>query len=132
MEDAPITSAFGVPRRNGRHNGVDLGVPNGTELYAAKDGVVIQSVNRYKKGDPTAPANGNFVRINYDDGTQGVYLHMQLQKKEVVNVDDRVSAGDLIGYSNDTGHSDGPHLHYTHYNRSGQAEDPTLVHAQCE
>ena len=77
------------------------------------------------------PANGNFVRINYDDGTQGVYLHMQ-HRERVVFADDRVGAGDLIGYSNDTGRSEGPHLHYTHYNRSGQAEDPTLIHAQCE
>ena len=42
-----------------------------------------------------------------------------------------VNAGEKIGSSDDTGHSDGPHLHYTQYDTSGNPMDPVKVHARC-
>lgn len=135
--DARISSGFGYrkdPITGARrlHNGFDIAVGTGTPLYAARAG----RVNRVHKGIPVGKHggvdNGNYVRINYHDGTQGVYLHM----KDVRAAKDQfVSAGQFIGTSNDTGRSDGAHLHYTIYDgqgRSKKALDPTKAHSQCQ
>ncbi len=135
--DASISSAFGYRRDpitgdRKLHNGFDIAVATGTPLLAARAG----TVNRVYKGIPVGQHggvdNGNYVRLNYVDGTQGVYLHMKDVK---VARDQFVSAGQLIGTSNDTGRSDGPHLHYTIYDgqgRSKNALDPTKAHNQCQ
>ena len=72
--------------------------------------------------------NGNFVRISYDDGTEGVYLHLL---SVYVGTGDGVAAGEQIGTSNDTGDSQGPHLHYTQYDDEDSAVDPTAEHDAC-
>ena len=68
--------------------------------------------------------------MNYDDGSQGRYLHL---RDVTVEVGWSVAAGGVIGHSNDTGGTTGPHLHYDHHNdRARQdAEDPTAVHGGC-
>lgn len=98
-------------------------------MYAAKEGVVQDVVDGYAVGDRST-LNGNYVRVHYDDGTVGVYLHL---KSAAVREGDSVDAGDLLGESNDTGRSSGPHLHYTQFDdlsRSG-TQDPALVHSNC-
>src|SRR5690606_24344871 len=52
---------------------VDIAMPVGTPIVAARGGVVIRTENS-QSGRGTNPA-GNFVRIMHDDGTMGVYLH---------------------------------------------------------
>lgn len=135
--DARISSAFGYrrdPITGGRelHNGFDVAVETGTPLYAARGGRVDEALSGIPVGQFGGRPNGNYVRINYYDGTQGVYLHM----KDVEAIKDQfVSAGQFIGTSNDTGRSAGPHLHYTIYDgqgRSKKALDPTQVHGQCQ
>ena len=127
--NAMITGAYGEQRGSKTHSGIDLGVVSGTDVHAAKEGVVEEVVKKYAEGDRSTP-NGNFVRIQYDDGTVGFYLHL---KSAVVNVGDSVDAGDLIGQSNDTGRSFGPHLHYTQYvdGTRKSTKNPMLVHSAC-
>lgn len=129
MPNAYISSPYGVPRGNRIHNGVDIAVPTGTPVYAAKDGVVSEVVGIYPEGDRST-LNGNFVRINYDDGTAGAYLHLQ---KTTVKEGWSVDAGDKIGTSNDTGSGFGPHLHYTQYTDGDGPDtvDPTVEHSAC-
>ncbi len=101
------------------HNGysryaVDFAVPIGTPIYAARGGVVVATKASGSKG---ALRRGygryaNYIVIEHSDGTLGKYYH--LKKGGVhVQVGARVKAGELIGYSGNTGYSSGPHLHFS-------------------
>ena len=88
---------------------VDIAMPVGTPIVAARGGVVIRTENS-QSGRGTNPA-GNFVRIMHDDGTMGVYLHLK-QGSVQVREGQRVRTGDLLAKSGNTGNSTGPHLHF--------------------
>jgi septal ring factor EnvC (AmiA/AmiB activator) len=83
------------------HNGIDYGIPNGTELYSAINGKVTEVAN-----DTTG--YGKYVKIENDQAGV-IYGHLQSFK---VKVGDVVKAGQLIGLSNNSGNSTGPHLHF--------------------
>ena len=114
----------------GSDGGIDIAVPTGTEVYAAKDGIVVDTKDGLPEGDRTT-TRGNFVKINYDDGSLGRYLHLLTV---VVEPGYHVSAGDLIGTSNATGSTvRGVHLHYDlHKDRNRrEPEDPAIAHGSC-
>lgn len=91
---------------------VDFAMPMNTPIYAARDGVVI-ALEESKASSPTGSANdNNYVRIRHSDGTYATYDHLA-QNSVPVNVGDAVTAGTtLIGKSNNSGASFGPHLHF--------------------
>lgn len=101
-----VTSPFG-PRNTGiagastYHEGVDLGAPEGTPIYASRTGVVTAATYGSKAG--------YYVSINHGDGYSSIYMHMT---RYVVSAGQAVSAGQLIGYVGSTGVSSGPHLHF--------------------
>lgn len=84
------------------HNGIDLGAPSGTPIYATRSGTVTRAA--YQEGGA-----GNYVSISHGDGFGSIYMHMT---RYVVSVGQQVSAGQLIGYVGSTGVSNGPHLHF--------------------
>lgn len=86
-------------------NGIDLGAPRGTPIYAAADGVVILSRNNggWNGG------YGNYVVITHANGTQTLYAHMT---HSIVSLGQMVARGQLIGYVGATGEATGPHLHF--------------------
>lgn len=86
------------------HNAVDYGMPVGSPLYSAADGVVITS-----KGSGWNGGYGGLVTIKHPNGTQTWYGHMS---STAVSVGQKVTQGQLIGYSGNTGESTGPHLHF--------------------
>lgn len=96
--------------KSGFHNGIDLGAPLGTPIYASEAGVVLAAANQdlyCRKG-----AYGKFVVIKHSMGLTTLYAHMSMinTKKGAT-----VKKGDLIGYVGTTGLATGPHLHYTLY-----------------
>lgn len=110
--DYPTTFGFGATSNNEDikkkfaewgivgHNGIDYGLPEGTDVAAAADGKVIQS------GE-----NGDFgisVTIQHSWG-QSLYAHL---KEAKVSQDQEVKAGDSIGLSGQTGATFGEHLHF--------------------
>lgn len=101
----------------GRH-AVDVAMPIGTPIVAARGGVVVSLENRQsgRAGNPS----GNFVRILHDDGTMGVYLHLQ-QGSVRVREGQRVTQGQPIARSGNTGNSTGPHLHFVIQRNVGMA-----------
>ncbi len=88
---------------------VDIAMPEGTPIVAARGGVVVKTENQ-QSGRGNNPS-GNFVRILHDDGTMGVYLHL-MKGSVLVEEGQRVTAGKLIARSGNTGNSTGPHLHF--------------------
>jgi murein DD-endopeptidase MepM/ murein hydrolase activator NlpD len=112
-----ITQAYGgrLTSHNNRENlyAVDFAMPRGTTIVAARAGVVIDSTLRHQEGgyDVRYLDKANTVAIAHDDGTVAEYAHLS-QGTEIVRVGQRVSAGEIIGYSGNTGYSSGPHLHF--------------------
>jgi murein DD-endopeptidase MepM/ murein hydrolase activator NlpD len=109
--NGPVTSGFGY--RWGRlHAGVDIALPIGTPLRAAAAGRVIIAgwVSGY----------GNYTCIQHGGALSTCYGH---QDRLGTSVGASVQQGQVMGYSGNTGHSTGPHLHFeTRIN--GQPTDP--------
>ena len=103
--NAPISQTFAehVAHGNPRYfGGIDWAVPTGTPIRAAADGKVIKA-----SADNTG--YGNHIRVQHADGYMTLYGHLQ---DYAVGVGAIVKAGDVIGRSNNTGNSTGPHLHF--------------------
>ena len=92
---------------------VDIAMPVDTPVHAARSGVVIEVNNDFFKNGLTQAykSRANSVRILHEDGSMAIYAHLALEKAEVYP-GMQVSAGQLIGYSGNTGYSTGPHLHF--------------------
>jgi len=105
-------------RGNHAHNGVDISLRVGEDIYAAFDGIVrVTKRTRYSGG------YGNLIIIRHFNGLETYYGHLS---RCLVQVGDTVDAGGLIGYGGSTGRSTGPHLHFeTRY--LGKAFDPERI-----
>jgi murein DD-endopeptidase MepM/ murein hydrolase activator NlpD len=93
---------------------VDIIVDQGTPILAARGGVVMQVESGFDRGGlnkETYGARANLVRILHDDGSMAIYAHLR-ENGVMVRVGEKVSLGQLIGYSGNTGYSSGPHLHF--------------------
>lgn len=112
-----ITSGFGGRSSPGGigstyHEGVDIAVPEGTPIRAAKGGTVIMA--SYNGG------YGNYTCIDHGSGLSTCYGH---QSGFAVSAGQSVDQGQVIGYSGNTGNSTGPHLHFE-VRINGVAQDP--------
>lgn len=85
---------------SGAHTGLDFAGPSGTKIVAIAAGTV--------KSTGFSGAYGNRTVIGLADGTEIWYCH---QSRIVVNVGDKVSPGQVTGYTGATGNVTGPHLH---------------------
>ncbi len=94
------------------HQGVDLAAPEGTEVYAAADGVVT-----YTGFDPIY---GNYIIISHSDRWTSLYGHLQIIEAVLRT---NVKSGSLIGRVGSTGQSTGPHLHFE-LRQDGRALNP--------
>jgi murein DD-endopeptidase MepM/ murein hydrolase activator NlpD len=90
----------------------DFAMPVGTPVLAAREGRVAQVVDEFREGGKRNDLRdkANFVSILHADGTFGRYIH--LREGAVVKPGQRVAAGELVGYSGDTGYSAQSHLHF--------------------
>jgi murein DD-endopeptidase MepM/ murein hydrolase activator NlpD len=95
------------------HTGLDFGAPMGTPVYATADGVVVNA-------NHGANGYGLAVDIEHGFGYETKYAHLS---KINVHVGQKVSRGDLIAYSGNSGLSKGPHLHYE-IKKDGAKIDP--------
>lgn len=93
------------------HNGLDIGAPIGTPVYAADDGI-IEAVDNNDRSYYRKYQYGKYVFIKHNNNMSTLYAHLS---KQVVKEGEAVKRGDLIGYSGNTGYSTGPHLHFGVY-----------------
>jgi hypothetical protein len=87
------------------HNGIDLGIPNGTPVLAAAKGTVDKV--SFEDG-----GYGNYVKLRHTDGSSTYYTYYAHLMQASVSAGQSVEAGAVIGHSNNTGASTGPHLHF--------------------
>ena len=115
--DYPITQAFPL---NDTHDtvdsryAIDIAMPTGTDIYAARAGIVFEVASTNFSGGIDAERyaeSANIIRILHDDGTHALYAHLNWNGIRV-QPGDRVERGDYIAESGNTGFSSGPHLHF--------------------
>lgn len=92
---------------------IDIAMPVGTPVYAARAGVVLSVAAKNFRGGltPQSMDDANFVDILHDDGTHAIYAHLQLDTVRV-KPGQPVRRGEYIANSGNTGFSSGPHLHF--------------------
>jgi murein DD-endopeptidase MepM/ murein hydrolase activator NlpD len=110
--------ANGSLSHNGREQyALDYGVDIGTPVYAMRSGTVKRVIDMYPDtgGGEEKISQANMVVIEHDGGYQSAYVHLQNRFTSKlsggIKEGDSVSAGQLIGYSGNSGYSTGPHLH---------------------
>ena len=94
----------------------DFAMPEGTAVYAARDGQVIDLQESHNKGGASRryAKYANFVTLLHDDGTTGDYYHLR-KNGVAVSLGDHIKRRQLLGYSGNTGFSSLPHLHFAVY-----------------
>ncbi len=98
------------------HRGRDYNAPEGTPIYAANGGTVIQATYHYSWG--------NMVLIQHPDGNQTLYAHMSYIS---VGVGQAVAQGQQVGAVGMTGNTTGPHLHLEVWGAGGGLVDPDSI-----
>lgn len=113
-----ITSHYGKREEteivSANHQGIDIGVIEGTKLVAAMEGTVsvVSDEGEY----------GTHVKIENEDVVT-IYAHCS---KILVKEGEKVKKGQEIALSGNTGKTTGPHLHFE-IRRSGRSVDPELI-----
>ena len=109
--NGPITQLFGEDPDSYKkwgfpgHNGIDYGIPNGTPVGAAAAGSV--AAVSFENG-----GYGNYVKLSHTDGARTYFTYYAHLASAAVSAGQKVKAGTVIGSSNNTGASTGPHLHF--------------------
>ncbi|MBC7836908.1 peptidoglycan DD-metalloendopeptidase family protein [Acetobacteraceae bacterium] len=114
LDDIFITQQFGRTSDSGRlyssgtHDGIDFRAAVGTSVRAARTGTIFE-VNQ---GAVPLCQYGKWVLIKHDNGLATLYAHLS-----TINVKkgDVVAAGQVVGFSGNTGYATGPHLHFSVY-----------------
>lgn len=131
LDNVYVTQLFGKTSSSkrlyssGSHSGVDFRASVGTPVKAMADGTVLGF------GDTDATCAGasfgKWVLIEYNNGLSSAYGHLSLSK---VEKGQKVSRGEIVAYSGNTGHTTGPHLHVTIY-ASSAVSVKTLPSKSC-
>ena len=97
-----VTGAFGEPRKNGSHKGIDVGTPSGNICVNPFNNAKIQAIG-YDKG-----GYGNFVTLDLGNGYTATFGHLsgvvQGARKGAY-----VPSGTVLAYTGNTGKSTGAH-----------------------
>lgn len=121
VDNPYITQYFGYTKfaqsgayGGSQHNGMDLGAPVGTKIYAPLTGTVRNVGNT--DAVPGCYSWGKWVLIDHPNGLSSMFAH--LSHISVVP-GQKLKTSDIVGYIGNTGYSTGPHLHYTVYVSDG-------------
>jgi murein DD-endopeptidase MepM/ murein hydrolase activator NlpD len=118
----PIIQGYGarLSHRGAERFTLDFGMPVGTPVHAARDGVVVLVEDSHDAGCAREECGryANFLVVLHSDGTTGEYFHLERGSVQV-RVGERVARGQRVARSGNTGFSTAPHLHFGVY-RTGR------------
>jgi len=103
IKDAKITTPYGKKGKmwsRGYHTGIDVACKVGTDIIAVADGKIENASWGKSYGTQL---------VQKVDGGWVIYAHLS---KALVKAGDKVTKGQHIGESGNTGNSSGPHLHF--------------------
>ena len=103
--DGKVSSPFG-PRGGRRHAGVDIPMPPGTPIMAARDGVVAKTGNNSTMG---FRGYGNFVLVDHGSGIKTLYAHCL---NVSVKPGQHLRQGQVVATVGRTGRASTDHLHF--------------------
>lgn len=109
----------------------DFKMPMGTPVHAIADGRVAAVIEHYKDHTDMGFSQANLIGIEHEGGVVSWYMHLK-HKGVIVDVDDKVMRGDVIGYSGNTGNSAYPHLHIYAQQITKECHDPENRTARLE
>lgn len=94
-------------------NALDFTMPEGTDIVAAREGVVVQVVQHNTESCAREECKkfNNYITVMHSDGTFAQYAHIKYNGAKF-SVGDSVKKGDVIASSGNVGYSSGPHLHF--------------------
>ena len=110
-----VTSNFGS-RWGRQHKGIDLKVYIGDTIRSAFSGKV--RMVKYERG-----GYGKYIVIRHSNGLETIYGHLS---KQLVEENQVVRAGEVIGLGGNTGRSTGSHLHFE-TRLCGEALNPAIL-----
>ena len=101
-----ISSIYGLRRffneqERNPHNGLDIAAPEGTDVRATADGIVIEAGDFF--------FSGNMVYIDHGQGLISLYAHLS---RIDVKPGDVLRRGEILGAVGQTGRVTGAHLHF--------------------
>ncbi len=120
LDNIYITQKFGKTvgaeklYTSGSHNGVDFRASVGTRVKNVLDGVVLGTGNTDQY--PGCYSFGKWVFVQHSNGLSTIYGHLSVITAQQGQ---KLSTGDTIGFSGNTGYSTGPHLHISVYASQG-------------
>jgi murein DD-endopeptidase MepM/ murein hydrolase activator NlpD len=117
-----------LSHRGAEYFTVDFGMPEGTQVYSAREGTVIATEDRFDMSCWAADCDhyANFVEILHRDGTIGKYFHLQ-QGSVLVQPGQQVGRGQAVARSGDTGYTTVPHLHFGVYRIGSSGESQSIA-----
>ena len=120
LRDFRLTSPFGnrmnpVTGRPSMHHGLDLAAPEGSEVFAVRNGTVVDI------GEDRLL--GTYIILSHDNSWVSLYGHLS---SVTTTLDSEVQSGSMIGRVGTTGQSTGPHLHFE-LRQGGQSRDPASL-----
>ena len=104
--DGKISSPFGRWRGKHKHEGIDIPMPAGTPIRAARNGVVVRTGNNSTMG---FRGYGNFIMLDHGGNVRTFYAHCS---RVAVVQGQKIMQGQIIGYVGSTGRSTANHLHF--------------------
>jgi murein DD-endopeptidase MepM/ murein hydrolase activator NlpD len=116
--DYPVLQSYGshFTHTGPEYYTVDFAMPEGTPVYAAREGVVVEVDVSHSLGCLHAGCAkfANAIVIEHSDGTMGKYFHLRFGGA-LVSEGQFVQRGQVIALSGNTGYTNSPHLHFGVY-----------------
>jgi murein DD-endopeptidase MepM/ murein hydrolase activator NlpD len=114
-----VINGFGAKVNGATNDGIDLSVPEGTQIRAADDGVVAYAGNELK-------GYGNLVLVRHSNGFVTAYANAS---EILVKRNDQVHKGQVIVKSGQTGSASAPQLHFEIRKNSSPVDPMTFLPA---
>lgn len=111
------------------HKGDDIGVPTGTPIVYTGEEPATVKIIATQTDDRTGEieGGGHYVSLLLPDGSEAFFMHLR-EKPTDIKEGDTVAAGELIGFTGNSGTSTGPHLHFeVRQNKVAVAPEPWLA-----